>query len=34
LPYFIRKVKLLKLNSNDLSELVSEIKNNDSHENQ
>ncbi|MBL7971040.1 MAG: GntR family transcriptional regulator [Prolixibacteraceae bacterium] len=34
LPDFIRKVKLLKLNSNDLSELVIEIKNNDIHENQ
>ena len=33
LPGFITKVKLLKLNSTDLSELVSEIKNNDSHEN-
>jgi len=33
LPEFILKVKLLKLNSTDLSELVSEIKNNDSHEN-
>lgn len=32
LPDFIRKVQLLKLNSNDLSELVNEIKNND-HEN-
>jgi GntR family transcriptional regulator len=34
LPDFIRKVQLLKLTSTDLSELVSEIKNNDSHENQ
>jgi len=36
LPGFIRKVKLLKLNSNDLSELVTEITNNNtkSHENQ
>jgi len=33
LPDFIRKVQLLKLTSTDLSELVSEIKNNDSHEN-
>jgi len=32
LPYFIRKVKLLKLNTNDLSDLVNEIKNNN-HEN-
>jgi DNA-binding transcriptional regulator YhcF (GntR family) len=32
LPEFIKKVKLLQLNSNDLAELVSEIKNND-HEN-
>lgn len=32
LPEFIRKVKLLKLTSSDLSELVSEIKNNDNHE--
>lgn len=29
LPGFIQKVRLLKLNSNDLSELVIEIKNND-----
>ena len=29
LPGFIQKVKLLKLNNSDLSELVSEIKNND-----
>jgi len=34
LPEFIKKVKLLKLNSNDLTELVTEIKNNDLHENQ
>lgn len=33
LPDFIRKVNLLKLNSTDLKDLVSEIKNNDSHEN-
>ncbi|MGQ8338120.1 GntR family transcriptional regulator [Sunxiuqinia sp. A32] len=33
LPDFIRKVKLLKLTSSDLSELVSELKNNDNHEN-
>ena len=32
LPDFIRKIKLLKLNSTDLNELVTEIKNND-HEN-
>jgi DNA-binding transcriptional regulator YhcF (GntR family) len=31
LPYFIRKVKLLKLNSNDLADLITEINNN--HEN-
>jgi GntR family transcriptional regulator len=29
LPDFIQKVKLLKLNSNDLADLVTEIKNND-----
>lgn len=29
LPYFIRKVKLLKLNTNDLTDLVTEINNND-----
>jgi DNA-binding transcriptional regulator YhcF (GntR family) len=34
LPAFIKKVKLLKLNSNDLTDLVTEIKNNDLHENQ
>jgi len=33
LPGFIRKVKLLKLNSADLNELVSVIKTNDNHEN-
>lgn len=33
LPDFIRKVKLLKLNSADLNELVSVIKTNDNHEN-
>lgn len=33
LPDFIRKVNLLKLNSTDLKDLVTEIKNNDSHEN-
>lgn len=33
LPAFIKKVKLLKLNNSDLTELVTEIKNNDSHEN-
>lgn len=33
LPGFIRKVKLLKLNSADLNELVSIIKTNDNHEN-
>jgi len=33
LPYFIQKVRLLKLNTNDLNDLVIEIKNNDSHEN-
>jgi DNA-binding transcriptional regulator YhcF (GntR family) len=33
LPEFIKKVKLLKLNSNDLTELVTEIKYNDTHEN-
>ena len=33
LPDFIRKVKLLKLNTNDLTNLVTEIKNNDNHEN-
>ena len=32
LPDFVRKVKLIKLNSNDLTDLVTEIKNND-HEN-
>jgi DNA-binding transcriptional regulator YhcF (GntR family) len=32
LPGFIKKVKLLKLNTNDLTDLVTEIKNND-HEN-
>jgi DNA-binding transcriptional regulator YhcF (GntR family) len=32
LPDFIQKVKLLKLNTNDLNDLVTEIKNND-HEN-
>lgn len=32
LPGFIRKIKLLKLNSADLTDLVNEIKNND-HEN-
>lgn len=32
LPDFIRKVKLLKLNANDLTDLVTEIKNNE-HEN-
>lgn len=32
LPDFTQKVKLLKLNSNDLTDLVNEIKNND-HEN-
>lgn len=32
LPYFIQKVRLLKLNTNDLNDLVTEIKNND-HEN-
>ena len=32
LPDFIQKVKLLKLNTNDLTDLVNEIKNND-HEN-
>lgn len=36
LPGFIQKVKLLKLNTNDLSELITEITNNNtqSHENQ
>ncbi len=33
LPDFIQKVKLLKLTSNDLIDLVSELKINDSHEN-
>lgn len=33
LPEFIQKVKLLKLNTNDLTDLVTEIKNNDNHEN-
>ncbi|HEY3370908.1 MAG TPA: GntR family transcriptional regulator [Prolixibacteraceae bacterium] len=33
-PEFIQKVKLLKLNSNDLTDLIIEIKNNDHHENQ
>ncbi len=33
LPDFIRKVNLLKLNSTDLKDLVTEIKNNDNHEN-
>ncbi len=33
LPNFIRKVKLLKLNSADLNELISVIKTNDNHEN-
>ena len=32
LPDFIQKIKLLKLNSNDLTDLITEIKNND-HEN-
>ncbi|MFV0541978.1 MAG: GntR family transcriptional regulator [Aestuariibaculum sp.] len=29
LPYLIKKIGLLKLNSNDLSELIIQIKNND-----
>ncbi len=33
LPEFIKKVKLLKLNSTDLTDLVTEIKNNDTNEN-
>lgn len=33
LPAFIKKVRLLKLNSKDLSKLLSEINNNDHHEN-
>lgn len=33
LPGFIQKVKLLKLTSSDLSDLLQEIKNNESHEN-
>jgi GntR family transcriptional regulator len=33
LPDFIRKVKLLKLNSSDLTDLITEIKLNDDHEN-
>ena len=32
LPEFIKKVKLLKLDSNDLTELLTEIKNNGSYE--
>jgi len=32
-PEFIRKIQLLKLNSNDLTDLLIEIKNNDNHEN-
>ncbi len=31
LPVFIKKVKLLKLNSKDLNQLLSEINNNDHH---
>jgi DNA-binding transcriptional regulator YhcF (GntR family) len=33
LPEFIQKVKLLKLTGNDLSELITVIKNNEAHEN-
>lgn len=33
LPDFLQKVKLLKLTSSDLTDLLSELKNNDSHEN-
>ncbi len=33
LPEFLLKIKLLKLNSTDLNELFTEIKNNDNHEN-
>lgn len=33
LPDFIKKVKLLKLNSSDLNHLLTEIKNNDTYEN-
>ena len=33
LPDFVRKVKLLKLTSNDLNDLLTELKINDSHEN-
>ncbi len=33
LPEFIKKVKLLKLNSSDLTDLVTEINNNDTYEN-
>ncbi|GAA3648926.1 GntR family transcriptional regulator [Flavivirga jejuensis] len=32
-PYLIKKIKLLKLNSEDLQELILEMKNNDTHEN-
>jgi DNA-binding transcriptional regulator YhcF (GntR family) len=32
LPEFIQKVKLLKLNENDLSELITVLKNNQTHE--
>ena len=32
-PDFVRKVKLLKLTSSDLNDLLTELKNNDSHEN-
>jgi DNA-binding transcriptional regulator YhcF (GntR family) len=33
LPEFIQKVKLLKLTENDLSELITTLKNNNTHEN-
>ena len=34
LPVIINKIKLLKLGSNDLEELIKEINKNDNHENQ
>lgn len=33
MPYLLEKIRLLKLNSTDLKLLISEIKNNDNHEN-
>ncbi|MDD4921300.1 MAG: GntR family transcriptional regulator [Bacteroidales bacterium] len=33
LPLFIQKVKVLELTSNDLAELITQIKNNETHEN-